>query len=1795
MTTGRKITGLPLPETPREAPPEIHGLVEAIEVTLADSDAMAAAQVLGRTFEYLTRYFCGVAGAIAQHLNLPGDPTVALDFAEARKQLQQRMESLGDQATDPLSKLVRGVFYVGATRKAPTPRRHARLLDLGGIPIRGYRNLDEWIAIEPGTGDLSNESKANRELLRYLPILKEWLTATATYFLDAKQSPLIWESPSALSFSFEAEGVNLRVGPVHLPEALAKVMLPRDLRGYASPETAPPAKVDSLSEPPSEAEPASAEAVNLVSAAPETVLVAPPPPPETDPVEPAPAPQLEPSASAIGSEPERAVTSPPADESAPVVTGPESTPLENEPAAAADEDPAAANSVNAMLDIEPIVADSAASGALDSIPVFEPIATLEPTPIPETPPTAAPLAAAAEPVAQAEAETAQPPVDSSTHSNPFETPAPEPVESTVMLRREDFAFANADDQAADDQTASDDAAGPEASENNPFETPAPEPVESTVMLRREDFAFATATDEPAPSDEAGGPVAPESNPFAAPDPEPVESTVMLRREDFALDFGSLATPSIQPIQPVSSAAGEPEEEEALELPALDDESLAPPEPVGRDADVGLATEPTVEPPPPGIPPEAAEVAEPVKAVRVPPVLFKDKEKAVPQISVSAPIELYPVVTGPPPEFFDEIPVDADYPEVLQTALTDLNGAIETNDSLLICGQMQRCFDLMIQFFAGIAGAVLEGIDSDHLIDFEIEDGRFDLETKLELVVASLSALEEYWEGNDAATLIWSAFYDTLLPATDPNSAYLHTRLLGVEGVVPDTFLGFADLCGVVPGKGALAERSACRETVHRYLPILAFWLENATPLFLESEVDFVEEDGGAALSWAASVSGSTLDGTASGFWLEVSANRWNLPRPELAPVFVVGDAPDVLLPVIDELNSSLEKKDFARSGLMVRVGLDFLIQYFAGCAAALWREQGEMSEQAEELYCPEASLEERERLLLMSLGSLSTESSVGASLGKLFSKSSLQYRSLIRRDLPPGMGPVSEWAARRDEVGETDLLIYLPLLRSWLGASNPWFVAGEQLFEEPAEDGRLEGVVAFGDEFLEMVDPEYVIRLTSECLELIAPLAEAEPDAVDGARPERREFTGALPAMPVLTVGPPLLIGHVTRLLESADDRRAANAWLGSAFEYLIQYFAGLCTTVLGGKEAPIRSAALAYFSPKASLREREILLVEALTTLNETASSGTQEKIKAIFYTEDGKLRPHARYLGAAGPGSLNEDEMLLSFWCRTRHKTGTLNTSEYHFAISALISWLDAAKPFFAICEHYAEDPGADGQEEMVVELAEDYLDMVMPDYAIQVPARGYYEILYRETEAAASDDAALFFPDDIRPELLGPKTTELGGISDDTGDLLMGAAAVELGGDDFFGGAAAYDSSDLFSGPAAPKPAETKPAVAPDSPYARKEKRAGAVSLGSTPDARAGADSVKEPLGEEALAEAENEAAGRRRKKKRNKKAELGTAVLELYKKERLEKARKRAEARARKEEAEPTKLAYSLSYRGLKNSKQLGGRCHFGLIELKNAGGGELKGTVEPSHPSVRVTPSRFEGNEVRVTYQIDPSDMPSTGRVGISLNTQDERIELRMERLVPTSWSRERTTSQALAFMSAPAVLYGAYLFCLVSLVMGPDLQNAFNALASLKTPLALSTKVKLWVFAMLAILPGATGVPAAVKVMFSRWDFTVQEETRKIMPGLMMLPTLLMALTLYLTPFWKFTTALNQLPILATKHWLVVLTLGLNLLAAALFSTQTTVWWEDNSDTKVARRAFRLFWVVTIALGIVATFFMSIK
>ena len=111
--------------------------------------------------------------------------------------------------------------------------------------------------------------------------------------------------------------------------------------------------------------------------------------------------------------------------------------------------------------------------------------------------------------------------------------------------------------------------------------------------------------------------------------------------------------------------------------------------------------------------------------------------------------------------------------------------------------------------------------------------------------------------------------------------------------------------------------------------------------------------------------------------------------------------------------------------------------------------------------------------------------------------------------------------------------------------------------------------------------------------------------------------------------------------------------------------------------------------------------------------------------------------------------------------------------------------SRPFFASCEHYVEEPGANGQEELVVEFADDhYLDMALLDYAILNPARGCYDlVLYVEPDPAALADVGAFFSEDVQPSLTGPqeKVAVLGGAAESGSDQLLLGAANDIGGED------------------------------------------------------------------------------------------------------------------------------------------------------------------------------------------------------------------------------------------------------------------------------------------------------------------------------------------------------------------------------------------------------------------------------
>ncbi|MCA9794093.1 MAG: hypothetical protein KC910_19930, partial [Candidatus Eremiobacteraeota bacterium] len=590
----------------------------------------------------------------------------------------------------------------------------------------------------------------------------------------------------------------------------------------------------------------------------------------------------------------------------------------------------------------------------------------------------------------------------------------------------------------------------------------------------------------------------------------------------------------------------------------------------------------------------------------------------------------------------------------------------------------------------------------------------------------------------------------------------------------------------------------------------------------------------------------------------------------------------------------------------------------------------------------------------------------------------------------------------------------------------------------------------------------------------------------------------------------------------------------------------------------PTLRLALLNACESAPASRTDIFASTAATLVRRDASSDFRRLLKDLFWDPQRNDAPrlHTQLLGV--DGQLEEGDTLLSYWCRLRHEEEDITDAELRQFIPVLNSWTEAAEPYFEGCEHYAEDPGAEGQEEMVVVHGDEYIELVLPDYCIQVPARGYYEILYREDDEDVRREALGMLPGGFVEEEVTPAEDVFSGPAPaDTGELMGGATefmgaptellggATELLGAAEFGAPTSSVDDDLFKTPSF----ETKDLGPAPVPQPRPVRPLTPVTL--------------EPVG--LPEEAEEEKPGKKKDKakdkpgkekapdkKKSKKSKAGAAVLELYKKERLEKARKRAEARARKASEEPPRMFVAIAYRGLKNSPVTGTNAHAGTLEMTNQGGGELKGAVKGTHPCIRVQPRAFKGNTARVLYFIDPSDMPSSGKAGLVIQTQNEKLEIALEQLLETSWLSERPTAQAGALMFLPAVAaWFLWLFSFVFLLV-PKLGAAVTEAGGLDKLKDLPTSASglMLIFAGVLLFPVATLVPALLNSLYAKFGPEEQVELKPVLPVAMLAPSILLA-TCFFLPWFKVAFLQNAAFKAVNLARQFPFFLGFNLVAAA--------------------------------------------
>ena len=561
----------------------------------------------------------------------------------------------------------------------------------------------------------------------------------------------------------------------------------------------------------------------------------------------------------------------------------------------------------------------------------------------------------------------------------------------------------------------------------------------------------------------------------------------------------------------------------------------------------------------------------------------------------------------------------------------------------------------------------------------------------------------------------------------------------------------------------------------------------------------------------------------------------------------------------------------------------------------------------------------------------------------------------------------------------------------WLEALQPFFKESEQLFEEPAACGTLEGVVVYQDRYLEFVDhPMFVGGLTgafwsdtpaesTEPLEGAAPVPEVA-NSTEAITPQSLPESPSLVAEAVAEVGglaglpeaeiPPdlsALPACVAEYYEELWSGSVGPEGLAAALEFSIQYYAGLLASVAIHAGALEASHLSAWRSDSNLLQRLE--MIQQVLAITAESENETLVSLREIFqgsgFAETWKMEAAELPSLAFALRSGDEDE-------RAR-------------ASKILSLWVEASRAFLGTLENLAEPIDAKGHLEVVVQQEDNFFELVEPEYAVHLVPPGYQSWqdlpCYRNLSARYGSQ-----------ELLGKSD----------GSQELSGSAVSDDSLDFFSAPAGHNYQDkmmeaLFKAPE-PVPTAKLEAPKPKPQLIQEEEKV----VAPTPRSDYQLNTVLEQLLQKPAEEEPPPPPPSAPSEEKEAPAAV-TAKLET-------KAPARLDAPVATEKlpefivVDPPKLEYLINYEGKE------GQIHTGRIVLKNTGGGNLKGTVKSNHPCLRVNPSVFRSNDAEISYWVDDSDRPSNmQKIGLSFHFSGQKVEVPMEKMLPDKKFKQLAT------------------------------------------------------------------------------------------------------------------------------------------------------------------------------------------
>ena len=439
------------------------------------------------------------------------------------------------------------------------------------------------------------------------------------------------------------------------------------------------------------------------------------------------------------------------------------------------------------------------------------------------------------------------------------------------------------------------------------------------------------------------------------------------------------------------------------------------------------------------------------------------------------------------------------PKFLSDILDRLDAAMKAQNAVAGCLELRNALEFLIRYFAGVSSKVCEDLGSLPSSAEAYIDASQSIAASEKLLNLCLDTLKRSPDSLAAKTVI-GIFY-----RRNEHFEYIprwHTEILALHGQL-------SGWCQLEPGYGELEDPEVCKVEFEKHVPTLREWLVALGGYLQSTEHFFNEEKKEGYVEFSLRIGDRFLEVGDPGYLLWL-----NNPRPEGETVEVESGAankpliresldippgcPKVLERILTRMDIYLRLGDAIESCVSLRDALDYLTRYFAGVAAAAFRQLGTLPPEAEQLAQQSLSIHDCEKLLILALRSIGHESEekLGHAVRNVFyyteelsnaEKPTGAHARMLALDADPSskMQNLAEFCSLKAGEGvlshparsKRELERFLPSLQDWLAMSGPFFKDSRHHEEPPDKDGKTELVIEYTDIFLELVAPDYIFYI----------------------------------------------------------------------------------------------------------------------------------------------------------------------------------------------------------------------------------------------------------------------------------------------------------------------------------------------------------------------------------------------------------------------------------------------------------------------------------------------------------------------------------------------------------------------------------------------------------------------------------------------------------------------------------------------------------------------------------------------